>query len=68
MISAYFKSLATRFLQRSRVENEMETELRAHIQLRADGRLDGDLEGVGAGHDDQRCADTREQTNASCDH
>jgi len=33
---AYFRSLATRFLHRSQIEDDMEEELRSHIQHRAD--------------------------------
>lgn len=36
MMFAYFRSLAARFLSRSRIEHEMDEELRSHIQLRAD--------------------------------
>ncbi len=39
---AYFRSLAAKFLRRSRVENDVEEELRAHIANRAD-----DLERTG---------------------
>ncbi len=35
-LSAYFRSLAAKFLHRSRVENDVEEELRAHIANRAD--------------------------------
>jgi predicted permease len=33
---AYLRSLANKFLHRSRIEDEMDEELRSHIQLRAD--------------------------------
>ena len=35
MISAYFRSLAARFLRRSQTEREMEDELRSHLELHA---------------------------------
>jgi putative ABC transport system permease protein len=34
-VLAYFRSLATRFLRRSRTENELEEELQSHIEMRA---------------------------------
>jgi len=44
---AYLRSLAVRFLDRSRTESDLEEELRAHIQLRAD-----DLERSGLSRDE----------------
>ncbi len=35
-MTAYFRSLAARFFNRSQTENDLEDELRAHIQLRTD--------------------------------
>jgi putative ABC transport system permease protein len=36
MITAYVRSLITRFLHRAQTENDLDTELGAHLQLRAD--------------------------------
>src|SRR5215472_1460271 len=33
---AYFRSIGSRFFQRTRTENEMEEELQLHLELRAD--------------------------------
>ena len=44
MIAAYLRSMARRFLRRSRNEREMDEELESHMQLRADALERGGLE------------------------
>lgn len=51
-VLAWFRSIAAKFLHRSRIEREMEEELRSHIELRAD-----DLERSGLTRAEaERCA------------
>ena len=44
MIAAYLRSIARRFLRRSRNEREMDEELESHVQLRVDALERGGLE------------------------